>query len=76
MEIRESKRLKQFGRNIRAARERKGLTQRELSDLCGVDNSKICKIEQGKVNMTLLTLIEIAVALNISPAALLRAGKT
>lgn len=63
--------LQRFGKNVKRFREKKGLSLRELSYNCNIDNSKISKIEKGKVNITLLTLMELCVALEVSPAELL-----
>ncbi len=63
--------LKKFGENLRRLREEKGLSLRELSYACKIDNSKISKIEQGKINITITTLIDLASALELHPSALL-----
>lgn len=68
--------LQRFGGHIRQLREDKGLSLRELSYACNIDNSKISKIEQGKVNVTVLTLLELATALEISPTELLNFRKS
>jgi transcriptional regulator with XRE-family HTH domain len=63
--------LQKFGAHIKHLRENKGLSLRELSYACDIDNSKISKIEQGKINITVLTLLELGAGLEISPAELL-----
>lgn len=63
--------LQKFGAHIKYLREQRGLSLRELSYACNIDNSKISKIEQGKVNVTVLTLLELAAGLEISPTELL-----
>jgi transcriptional regulator with XRE-family HTH domain len=63
--------LKKFGNNLRRLREEKGLTLRELSSACNIDYSNILKIEQGKINITLTTIIDLAAALELNPAAVL-----
>ncbi len=63
--------LQKFGAHIKHLREQKALSLRELSYACNIDNSKISKIEQGKVNVTVLTLLELATGLEISPTELL-----
>lgn len=68
--------LNKFGANIRKLREGKGLSQRELSYLCSIDNSKISKIEQGKINITVLTIIELSTALEIPAMELLNFQKS
>jgi transcriptional regulator with XRE-family HTH domain len=49
---------------LRAARERTGLTQRDLSSRIGVPQSHISKIESGGTDLRLSSLIELARALD------------
>jgi transcriptional regulator with XRE-family HTH domain len=53
---------------IRAARERMGLTQRELSTRVGIPQSHISKIEQGRVDLQTSNLMQIARALDLELA--------
>lgn len=64
--------LKKLGSNIKKLREAKGLSFRELSYACDIDNSKISKIEKGQVNITLTTILQLAKALEVHPAELLK----
>jgi len=63
--------LKKFGENLKTIREGKGISQRELASLCVVDNSHISKIERGEKNITILTVLELATALEVKPKKLL-----
>jgi DNA-binding Xre family transcriptional regulator len=63
--------LKKFGENLRRLRKEKGLSLREMSYACSIDNSKIAKIEKGMINITFTTLLQLASALEIHPSALL-----
>jgi transcriptional regulator with XRE-family HTH domain len=63
--------LARFGKHVRRLREQKGLSLRELSYSCNIDNSKISKIENGQINITVLTVLELASGLEIPPADLL-----
>jgi DNA-binding Xre family transcriptional regulator len=63
--------LKKFGENLRKLRKEKGLSLREMSYACSIDNSKIAKIEKGMINITFTTLLQLAVALEAQPAILL-----
>lgn len=45
---------------IKQKRIRAGLTQKELADLCEIDQSDISKIEKGLANPSIKTLIRIA----------------
>lgn len=51
------------GNAVAAARARKGLSQKELSDLTGIDQSDLSKIERGIANPSVNTLNRIAEAL-------------
>ena len=51
------------GNAVAAARARKGISQKELSDLTGIDQSDISKIERGIANPSINTLSRIAQAL-------------
>lgn len=54
------------GDMIRKYRKEKGLTQKQLGDLCGIADSNIRKYESGKQNPKIKTLQRIADALSIS----------
>lgn len=63
--------LKKLGNHLRKLREDKGLTLRELSSACSIDYSNILKIEQGKINVTFTTILDLASALELHPSVLL-----
>jgi DNA-binding Xre family transcriptional regulator len=63
--------LKKFGENLRKLRKAKGLSLREMSYACSIDNSKIAKIEKGMINITFTTLLQLALALETHPSSLL-----
>ena len=52
------------GEAVAAARAKKGLSQKELSDLTGIDQSDLSKIERGTANPSVNTLNRIAKALD------------
>lgn len=52
------------GNAVAAARARKGVSQRELSEATGIDQSDISKIERGAANPSVGTLNRIAEALD------------
>lgn len=54
-----------LGINISSLRERKGLSQRQFAFLLELDRATLNKIEQGKANPTLDTLIRIADGLDV-----------
>ena len=61
-----------LGRNIRICREAKGLTQERLAELSNISVKHISKIELGKINLKIETLVNIANALDVSTDTLLR----
>ena len=65
--------LRGFGEQVRRARERLGLSQDELAVRCSTHRNYIGGIERGERNPTLLKVLAIAEALEISPNALLSA---
>jgi ribosome-binding protein aMBF1 (putative translation factor) len=61
--------------NIRTLRRQKGLSQEELSHLCGLHRTYIGSIERAERNATLSTLDTLASTLNVSVADLLTKGE-
>ena len=61
---------KDFALNLSKIRERKGITAYELSLRIGKDTSYIYKVETGKVNISMKTMLEICNALEIKPGEL------
>ena len=58
------------GDNIRYYRKKKGFTLEALGEDIGLDKSNMHHIEAGK-NITLLTLLKIALFLDVEPSKLL-----
>ena len=59
--------LKEFGRNLRAERNRAGLSQDGLASKAGICAGKhIGKIERGEANPSIYTVISIMKILNIN----------
>lgn len=58
--------LKELGLKLRAARNKKGLTQQELSDRSHVSTKQIANIERGKMNPSFLILRALAKILPLS----------
>lgn len=61
-------------KNIKAARQRKGLSQEALADLCGLHRTYIGAVERAERNITLQTLAKLASALGLTPQSLLEGG--
>ena len=67
--------LQKFGAHLEKLRRERGLSLRELSYACSIDNSKISKIEKGLINITMITILDLAYGLEISPTELLNFHK-
>jgi transcriptional regulator with XRE-family HTH domain len=66
------KTLKLFGGNVRSLRVQLGITQEKLAESAGLHPTYISGIERGIRNPTLLSIINLADALDVSISALLR----
>ena len=62
-----------FGANLRSAREHAGLTQEALGHCADFHPTEVNRIERGRRNPGLLTIVKLAKALGI-PAGDLLAG--
>lgn len=56
--------IKKLGEHIRAIRDKRNLSQDKLEALSGVDRAQISRIENGKINVEISTLIKLAEALD------------
>ena len=65
--------LKQFGKHVRYLRQLQDLSQEALAEKVNMYRTYIGMIERGERNPTLLNLIRLASALDISLPELLRA---
>lgn len=63
MEIETSTYLKRLGKNITQMREKRKLTQYKLAKEIFTDQSNLARIEDGKVNPTVKTLLRISLVL-------------
>jgi transcriptional regulator with XRE-family HTH domain len=57
---------KLVGRNAARIRSERGLTQEQLAERCGLSQQYLSGLERGRRNPTIVTLYEIAVALEVS----------
>ena len=62
--------LAALGRNLRASRQKRSLTQEKLAELAELDPTYISGIERGIRNPSLLSLLRIAKALGAPVANL------
>lgn len=53
-----------IGKNIRKIREEKKVSQAELAARCNYEKSNMSRIESGKTNLTIGTLLNIAESLD------------
>ena len=61
-----------IGDKIKAARKAKGMTQKELGEILGVNDSAVAKYEKGRVvNLKRSTLKKIADVLDLRPSELI-----
>ena len=59
------------GRNLRAYRQARGLSQEAFADVLGVHRTYMGGIERGERNLTLKSLERIAERIDLDPLALL-----
>jgi transcriptional regulator with XRE-family HTH domain len=65
-----------FGQRVRTLRTKKGISQEELADRCGVHRTYMGRIERGETNITLTNIQKVARGLGVSPASLLDEAKS
>jgi HTH-type transcriptional regulator/antitoxin HipB len=63
--------VKQFGANVRAARQARGWTQEDLAHESGLAPVQVSRIERGVREIRLTTLLRLLAALEASPDLLL-----
>ena len=64
--------LAAFGANVRRERVARGLTQEKLAELMDVNSRTVQKIEAGKLNILLTTILRLQKALGCSWDSLMR----
>lgn len=67
--------LKDFGGRLRALREKRGLSQAELSDMTGVFKGQLLRYEHGRSSPTAEKIVALAKALRVTTDALLRGDR-
>lgn len=63
---------KLVGRNFSRLRQEKGLTQEQISEISGFSQQYISDLERGRRNPTIITLYELAQALNVNHVTLVQ----
>jgi len=70
--FRDKKALLAFGRNLQKIRRGKEITQEELAYKSNISLSQIARIETGRTNPTLCTILELAKNLRVDPIELMK----
>ena len=68
----EKNRLRNLGINIKSERLRRNISQEKLAELTNISRNSISLIETGKINPTILKVIDIASVLNVDLNTLIR----
>jgi XRE family aerobic/anaerobic benzoate catabolism transcriptional regulator len=63
--------LATVGARVRAVRDSRGMSRRELSERSGVSERFLAQLESGQGNISLARFAEVAAALSVAPAELL-----
>ncbi|OOQ57421.1 hypothetical protein BC343_15095 [Mucilaginibacter pedocola] len=61
------RKLLHFGQKLREQRKSKGLTIEQLANIADLERIAVSRIELGKTNPKLMTILALAEALEISP---------
>ena len=70
MSMLEKERLKNLGINIKSERLRKNISQERLAELTNISRNSVSLIETGKINPTVLKVLDIASVLGTDLNAL------
>lgn len=65
-------RLKNIGISIKSERLRRGFSQEELAEKCDMSRNSISLIETGKINPTIIRILDIARVLDVDLNALVK----
>jgi transcriptional regulator with XRE-family HTH domain len=60
---------KAFGQVLRAAREKRGISQEQLALDCGIDRTYVSLLERGLRQPTITVLFRLSNALELRPSA-------
>jgi transcriptional regulator with XRE-family HTH domain len=63
---------RKFGREIRALRVARGQSEEEIAKLAGLELERYRAIERGEQNLTYLTLLAIAAALEVEASEIVQ----
>lgn len=60
----------EFGRRVRAERERQGLSQMAFAEKVGLHFTYVSSVERGERNISLENILRLAATLGVDPAVL------
>ncbi|MGN6216975.1 MAG: helix-turn-helix domain-containing protein [Solirubrobacterales bacterium] len=63
--------MSSLGANLREARMRLGMTQEEVAERSGVHATEVSRIEAGKRDPRISTVLRLAKAVNVKPGQLI-----
>jgi len=66
--------LVRIGMNIRKIRNEKNISQQDLAAACNFEKSNMSRIEAGRTNLTIVTLLKICEALEVKLADVVDVG--
>lgn len=66
-----NKQLIHFGQAIKELREKLGISQEELAELCNLHRTYVGSVERGERNISLVNIIKLAHALKVTPSQIL-----
>ena len=72
MKITKKELLKRFGKNVKIERIKQDYTQEQCAEKLGVSTNYLACVENGRQNMSLGKILELANAFNIDIEVLLR----
>jgi transcriptional regulator with XRE-family HTH domain len=62
---------KKFGEHVRSLRKKRGWSQEELAEACGLHRTYVGAVERGERNVSLINITQLARALSVKPRNLL-----
>jgi transcriptional regulator with XRE-family HTH domain len=66
--------LKRIGLNIKRIREERKISQQDLAAVCNFEKSSMSRLEAGRTNFTIGTLLKICEALGINLTEIVDVG--
>ncbi len=67
--------LKDFGQHLKKIRATRNLSQEKLAHIADLDRTYISGVERGVRNISLINIVRLAEALEVSPSELFQFGE-